>query len=297
MKREIWNDLTVLMAVAEASSFTGAAVALGLSPSAVSHAMRSLEARLGLRLLNRTTRSVSPTAAGKQLLAALRPTIANLDEVVDALQQQRDRPAGRIRLSAHRTAALYAVLPRLKPFSMLYPDITIELVVDDGLVDIVAQGFDAGIRRAEVLEPDMISVRLDEGVRLAYVAAPDYLAHAGPVTTLADLMHHRCVNYRYASSTRIHRWSFETDGGTIQVDAPGNLVFNDVELLLEAALAGCGVACVTEDQAAAHLRSGNLSRVLAEFTPRLPPNYLYYAGRRHVPAPLRALIEALRARL
>jgi DNA-binding transcriptional LysR family regulator len=296
MKREIWNDLTVLMAVAEARSFTRAAAALGLSPSAVSHAMRALEARLGVRLLNRTTRSVSPTAAGEQLLTTLRPTIANLDEVVAALKQQRDRPAGRIRLSAHRTAALHAVLPRLKPFSALYPDITVEVVVDDGLVDIVAAGFDAGIRRAEVLEPDMISVRLDEGVRLAYVAAPDYLAHAGPVLTPADLLQHRCINYRYASSTRIHRWSFERGGETIHVDAPGNLIFNDVDLLLEAALAGCGLACVTEDQAAAHLRAGSLRQVLADFTPRLPPNYLYYAGRRHVPAPLRALIEALRVR-
>jgi DNA-binding transcriptional LysR family regulator len=133
-------------------------------------------------------------------------------------------------------------------------------------------------------------------VRLAYVAEREYLAHAGPVTTPADLLHHRCINYRYTSSTRIHRWSFERGGETIHVDAPGNLIFNDVDLLLEAALAGCAVACVTEDQAAAHLRAGNLRQVLPDLPPKLPPNYLYYAGRRHVPAPLRALIEALRVK-
>jgi DNA-binding transcriptional LysR family regulator len=142
----------------------------------------------------------------------------------------------------------------------------------------------------------MVSVRLDDGVRLAYVAAPDYLANAVPVTTPADLLQHRCINYQYASSTRIHRWSLEQEGETIHVGTPGNLIFDDIDILLEAALAGCGVACVTADQAVTHLRAGNLRQVLADFTPRLLPSYLYYAGRRHVPAPPRALIEALRVR-
>jgi DNA-binding transcriptional LysR family regulator len=295
MQRETWNDMTLFAAVAEAGSFTGAAAALGISPSAVSHGIRGLEGRLGVRLLNRTTRSVAPTEAGHDLLAALRPALADLDEAIAGLEQQRDRPAGRVRISAHRMAALYTLMPRLGRFADLYPDVTVEVVVDDGLVDIVAAGFDAGIRRAEVLEPDMISVRLDQGVRLAYVATPQYLAEAGAPAEPRDLLGHQCVNYRYASSAKLHRWAFEHDGETIFLDAPESVVFNDVDMLLEAALAGCGIACVTQDQAVPHLESGRLAPVLSGWAPMLPPNYLYYAGRRNVPASLRAFIDVVRS--
>lgn len=294
MQRETWNDLAVFVAVGDAGSFTRAAAALGVSPSAVSHAVRGLETRLGVRLLNRTTRSVAPTPAGEQLLVTLRPAMASLDETMGALEHQRDRPAGRVRISAHRTAVLYAIMPRLAGFAERYPDITLEIVVDDGLVDIVAGGFDAGIRRAEVLAPDMISVRLDDGVRLAYVAAPTYLAPAGTPCSPADLLQHRCINYRFASSGRIHRWAFERDGEEIFVDAPGTLVFNDTDMMLEAALAGYGVACVTNDQAATHIAAGRLVGVLAPWSPMLPANHLYYAGRRNVPAALRAFIDVVR---
>lgn len=294
MQRETWNDLAVFVAVGDAGSFTRAAAALGVSPSAISHAMRGLEARLGVRLLNRTTRSVAPTPAGEQLLATLRPAMASLDQTVGALEHQRDRPAGQVRISAHRTAVLYAIMPRLAGFGDRYPEITVEIVVDDGLVDIVAGRFDAGIRRAEVLAPDMISVRLDDGVRLACVATPLYLAQAGTPFFPADLLQHRCINYRFASSGRIHRWAFERDGEELFVDAPGNLVFNDTDMLLEAALAGYGITCVTSDQAASHVAAGRLVAVLGDWAPMLPANHLYYPGRSNVPAALRAFIDAVR---
>lgn len=295
MKRETWNDLAVFVAVGDAGGFTRAAATLGVSPSAVSHSVRGLETRLGVRLLNRTTRSVAPTPAGEQLLAALRPAMASLEETVGALEHQRDRPAGRVRISAHRTAALYAILPRLAGFAERYPDITLEIEVDDGLVDIVASRFDAGIRRAEVLAPDMISVRLDDGVRLAYVAAPGYLAGAGKPSVPADLLQHRCINYRFASSGRIHRWAFERGGEEMFVDAPGTLVFNDTDMLLEAAIAGYGIACVTSEQAAAHVAAGRLVDLLESWAPLLPANHLYYPGRHNVPAALRAFIDAVRS--
>lgn len=294
MQRETWNDLAVFVAVRDGGSFTRAAAALGVSPSAVSHAVRGLETRLGVRLLNRTTRSVAPTPAGEQLLAVLRPAVASLEETVAALEHHRDRPAGRVRISAHRTAALYAIMPRLAGFAERYPDITLEIVADDGLVDIVAGRFDAGIRRGEVLAPDMISVRLDAGVRLAYVAAPAYLAQAGTPSVPADLLQHRCINYRFASSGQIHRWAFDRNGEELFVDAPGTLVLNDTDLLLEAALSGYGIACVTTDQAAAHMATGRLFGVLGAWSPTLPANHLYYPGRRNVPAALRAFIDSVR---
>ena len=221
--------------------------------------------------------------------------MSSLEETVTASEHQRDQPAGRVRISAHRTAALYTILPRLTGFAQLYPAIKVEIVVDDGLVDIVAGGFDAGIRRAEVLEPDMISVRLDDGIRLAYVAAPAYLADTDTPSVPADLLQHRCINYRFASSGRIHRWAFEKDGEGLLVDAPGTLILNDTDMLLEAALAGYGVACVTSDQAAAHIRAGRLSSVLVDWAPMLPANHLYYPGHRNVPVALRTFIEAVRA--
>lgn len=295
MQRETWNDLAVFVAVGDTGSFTRAAAALSVSPSAISHAVRGLEKRLGVRLLNRTTRSVAPTPAGEQLLATLRPAMTSLEETVASLEHQREQPAGRVRISAHRTAALYTILPRLTGFAELYPAIRVEIVVDDGLIDIVAGGFDAGIRRAEVLEPDMISVRLDDGVRLAYVAAPGYLAGAGVPSAPADLLQHRCINYRFASSGRIHRWAFARGGEELLVDAPGTLILNDTDMLLEAALAGYGVACVTGDQAAAHIAAGRLESLLADWTPMLPANHLYYPGRRNVPAALRTFIDTIRA--
>ncbi len=295
MRRETWNDLAVLAAVAEAGSFTGAGRALGVSPSAVSHALRGLEERLGMRLLNRSTRSVAPTQAGERLLAALRPAVASVEEAVASLEERRSRPVGRVRVTAHRPAALCTLLPRLPEFTRAYPEIEVEIWIEDGLVDIVASGFDAGIRNAHLLQPDMISVRIDDGIDFAYVASPTYLAEAGTPRVPSDLLGHRCVNYRLTSSKALRRWRFERAGESVLVDVPSQLVFNDFEAILRAALAGCGVARAIKEQARPHLASGDLVAVLPDWTPAGTPNFLYYAGRRNVPPALRAFIDAMRA--
>lgn len=298
MRRETWNDLAVLAAVAEAGSFTGAGRALGVSPSAISHALRGLEERLGMRLLNRSTRSVAPTQAGEQLLAALRPAVASVEEAVATLEQQRSRPAGRVRITAHRSAVLFTLLPRLPEFTRAYPEIEVEIWIEEGLVDIVAAGFDAGIRKSNVLRPDMISVRIDNGNGngLTYVASPGYLAEAGTPRVPMDLLEHRCINHRLTSSKVFYPWRFERAGERLLVDVPGQLVFNDTEASLRAALAGCGIAVTIEEQARPYLTSGELVAVLPDWTPSEEPNFLYYAGRRNVPPALRAFIDAMRAR-
>lgn len=294
MKRETWNDLAVLAAVGEAGSFTAAGRSLGISPSAVSHIIKGLEERLGIRLLHRSTRSVAPTEAGARLLATLGPALANLDDVLDDLREQRARPAGRVRVTAHRTAALYTLLPKMRKFGADYPEVAVEISIDDSLVDFIAAGYDCGVRRSEVLDPDMIAVRIDHGTRLAYVAAPSYLAEAGWPVAPNDLLRHRCVNYRFDSSGELFRWPFRSSDEQILVDVPAFLVFNDADTLVNAALDGCGIACLTEEQACSHVEAGRLERLFEEQSPHLPANYLYYSGRRHVPAALRVLVEALR---
>lgn len=297
MDRDTWNDLAVFAAIVEAGGFTRAGAGLGVTASALSHRMRLMEARMGTRLLNRTTRSVAPTEAGERLLASLRPAMAEVDAALSALDTDRAKPAGRVRVSAHRSAAFGVVLPRLKSFSEAYPEVTVELVVDDGLIDIVRAGFDAGIRRLPSLEQDMVSVRLDEGVRRSIVAAPDYLRRAGIPETPQDLQAHCCLNYRLPTAGSLYRWTFERDGQTTTMDVTGSLVTNDIDMLCEGALAGLGLACVLETQAAPHLASGALISVLDDWRPKLPPNYLYYAGRRNPPPALRVFIDAMKATL
>lgn len=267
MDRDSWSDLAAFAAIAETGSFTKAAARFGLSASALSHTIRSMETRLGVRLLNRTTRSVAPTEAGEQLLARLRPAMSDIEAAVEGLNAQRDRPAGRVRVSAHRTAALHAVLPRLTKFAAAYPDITIELVIEDGLIDIVADRFDAGIRHQQMLDKDMISVRIGEPVRTAIVGSPEYFQTFPPPVTPNDLLRHRCLNYRYTSSGAIHPWQFISEGHEVTFKAPGCFVTNDVDVLLEAALSGLGLACLSEPQAARHVRSGGLIGVLQQWCP------------------------------
>lgn len=294
MERNTWSDLMVFAQIAEGGGFSSAARRLGVSPSALSHRMRGLETRLGVRLLNRSTRSVAPTEAGERLLASLAPAIAGLDDALATLDAVRERPSGRVRISAHRTAALHTLMPRLPAFAARYPDVTVELSVEDGLVDIVAGRFDAGVRHSHVLEQDMISVRIDDGYRLVAAASPGYLAAHGRPELPADLLRHRCLNYRYTSSGRTHRWRFEKDGGVQDIDPPAGLLSNDTDVLLAAAIAGCGIACLTEPQAAAAIARGELVGLLADWCPVLPPNYLYYPGRRAVAPALRAFIDAVR---
>lgn len=294
MDRETWNDLAVFAAIVEAGSFTKAGVGLGVTASALSHRMRLLEARMGVRLLNRTTRSVAPTEAGDRLFSSLRPAIDEVTAALVTLNADRAKPAGRVRVTAHRSAAFGLVLPRLAGFAETYPEITVELVVDDGLVDIVRSGFDAGIRRLPSLEQDMVSVRLDDGVRIAMVASPDYLNAAGVPMIPSDLQRHRCLNYRLPTAGSIYRWTFERGGQTTTMDVPGGFVTNDIDMLCEGALAGLGIACVIESQAAPYLASGALIRVLDDWSPLLPSNYLYYAGHRNLPPALRVFIDAMK---
>lgn len=297
MDRDAWNDLAIFAAIVEAGGFTKAGVVLGVSASALSHRIRRMEARMGVRLLNRTTRSVGMTEAGESLLASLRPAMAEIDAALNLLSSDRARPAGRVRVSAHRSAAFDLILPRLKRFTQDYPEITVEVVVDDGLVDIVRAGLDAGIRRLPSLEQDMVSVRLDDGVQLTMAASPAYLLAHGVPQTPRDLKHHRCINYRLPTAGSLYRWTFERDGQTTTMDVPSSLVTNDIDMLCEAAAAGLGVACILEPQAAPWLASGALVSVLDEWRPKLPPNYLYYAGRRNPPPALRLFIDAMKTPL
>ncbi len=291
MDRDTWTDLAAFAAIADAGSFTRAAAGLGVSPSALSHAMRGLETRLGVRLLNRTTRSVAPTEAGERLLERLRPAIGDLGELLGRLGAERDRPAGRLRISAHRTAAVYLIAPRLPGFRAAHPDVQVELAVEDGLVDIVAAGFDVGVRHEHVLDRDMISVRVGGALRTVVVGAPGYLARMGPPGTPEELLGHRCLVYRYTSSGLIHRWRFERDGREVALAPPPSFVSNDVDLLRDAALGGMGLACLSEPQAVAGLAAGTLVEVLADWSVPIAPNHLYYPSRRQMRPALRAFVD------
>ncbi|WP_172124641.1 MULTISPECIES: LysR family transcriptional regulator [unclassified Devosia] len=295
MDRDTWGDMAVLAAIVEAGGFSRAAPLLGVSASALSHRVKALENRLGVRLLNRTTRSVAPTEAGERLLARLRPAIAEIDLAIADLDADRGRPSGRVRVTTHRSAAFELVLPKLRRFSTDYPEIVVELVIDDGLVDIVAAGFDAGIRRAPSLEKDMVSIRLDEGDTLYVVAAPSYIARFGTPQHPQDLTGHNCLNFRYPSARFIHRWTFERDGQTLALDAPGTFVTSDNDLLLACAREGVGVTIVLQRHVAPYLASGELVRVLEDWHYHVPPNHLYYAGRLNQPPALRAFIDAMKA--
>lgn len=294
MDRDLWSGLAVFAAIVEAGSFARAAVRLGLSASALSHAMRVLEARLGIRLIDRTTRSLAPTQAGADLLLSLRPALASVEEALGALDLNRARPAGRIRVNAHRSAALHVVLPRLTGFAEAYPDVALELVVDDGLVDIVAERFDCGVRHEGELQRDMISVRISDPVPHAFVVAPAYLEAREAPQAPDDLGRHRCLCYRYTSSGTIHVWEFERDGRRFERAVPGAFVSNDVDVMRDAALAALGVACLPRRHVDRHLESGALVEVLAGWAPVLPPNHLYYPSRRQPTAAFRAFVAAMR---
>lgn len=256
--------------------------------------MRSLETKLGVRLLDRTTRSLAPTRAGEELLARLRPAIASVAGALADLDNARERPAGRIRVSAHRVAALYAILPRLAGFARAYPDIAVELVVDDGFVDIVADRFDCGVRHAQTLQADMISVRISATVPLIFVAAPTYLIDHPAPDNPDDLVAHRCLCYRYTSSGVVHRWEFERDGRTVERSVRGDFITNDIDVMRDAAVAGLGVTCLPLPHASQALADGTLIEVLDGWAPMLAPNHLYYPSRRQPTAAFQAFVAAMR---
>ena len=289
----MWRAVRIRL-TAPAGSFARAATRLGLSASAFKpcDALAGDETRCPL--LDRTTRSLAPTPAGEELLARLRSAIASVASALADLDNARERPAGRIRVSAHRGAAIYAILPRMADFARAYPDIAVELVVDDGFVDIVADRFDCGVRHAQTLPADMISVRISAPVPLVFVAAPAYLAdHPAPVD-LDDIVAHRCLCYRYTSSGVVHRWAFERDGRAVERSVRGDFITNDIDLMRDAAVAGLGVTCLPLPHAGLQLADGSLVEVLAGWAPTLPPNHLYYPSRRQPTAAFQAFVTAMR---
>ena len=296
MRRDELGDLSAFATVAEERSFTRAAARLGTSQSALSHIVRRLEGRLGVRLLARTTRSVSPTEAGERLLRALRPALDEIDAGLAGLSELRDKPAGTIRVTAGRHAAETLLWPALARLLPEYPDIVVEICVDEALTDIVAERFDAGIRLGEQVAKDMIAVRIGPEMRMAVVAAPAYLAGRKPPRTPHDLAGHSCINYRFPTLGGLYAWEFEKNGRELKVRVEGPLILNDTALAIEAALAGLGLAYLPEDRAAPHLADGRLVELLADWSPPFPGYHLYYPSRRQPSPAFALLVETLRYR-
>jgi DNA-binding transcriptional LysR family regulator len=296
MRREELGDLAVFLAVAEDRNFTRAAVRLGTSQSAISQIVRRLEARMGVKLLNRTTRSVAPTEAGEDLIATLRPAFGEIDTKIAAISDTRDRPAGTVRITTSKHAAQTLLWPVISRLLRDYPDITFELSVDAALTDIVTDRFDAGVRLGESIAKDMIAVRIGPELRMAVVCAPSYLADRGALTSPHDLTEHACINLRLPSKGGFYAWEFEKNGRELHVRVDGHLILNDITMVLDAASEGHGLACVMEDQAAAHLADGRLVRVLEDWCPPFAGYHLYYPDRRQLPAAFSLLVAGLRDR-
>jgi DNA-binding transcriptional LysR family regulator len=290
------NDLGTLaafIAIAEERSFTKAARRFGVSPSAMSHAIRGLEEDIGVRLLSRTTRSVAPTEAGEQLLARLRPALTDVRDAVDHLSGLRDKPAGRVRLLVPRLAGTTVLGPKLAKFTRDYPDVVLDITTDDSRLDIVAGGFDAGIHFGEYIQKDMIAVRVSRDHRAAIVGSPAYfLSHPKPKTP-RDLLKHRCINFRHGNAG-LYRWEFDKGRKSLSVAVNGPLIVDDVETLVRAAIDGIGLAFVSDERVAPQLSSGELIRVLEDWCQPFPGFFLYYPSRRQQPAALAALINTLR---
>jgi DNA-binding transcriptional LysR family regulator len=293
---ENFNDLAAFVAVAEERSFTRAAARLGVTQSALSQTVRALEARVGIRLLNRTTRSVSPTEAGERLLRTVAPRFHEINNELAALSELRDKPAGAIRLTSTENAAEAVLWPALRRLLPNYPDIKVEIVIDYGLTDIVAEQFDAGVRPGETVAKDMIAVRIGPEMRMAVVGSPAYFAKRLPPKTPHDLTAHDCINLRLPAHRGIYAWEFERNGRELRVRVEGQLVFNTAALILNAALAGFGLAYLTEQQVQKHLENGELVRTLANWCPPFSGYHLYYPSRRQPSAAFVVLVEALRYR-
>jgi DNA-binding transcriptional LysR family regulator len=297
MARESINNLVAFVAVARERNFTRAAAKLGVSQSALSHTIRDLEARLGVRLLTRTTRSVSPTQAGERLLHSVGPRLDEIDAELAALSEFRDKPAGTIRITATDYAADTILLPKLTKFLRQYPDIKIEIIVDYGLTDIVAGRYDAGVRAGEQVAKDMIAVRIGPDMRIAVVGAPSYFRERSEPKKPQDLIGHNCINLRLPTHGGLYAWEFEKDRHELKVRVEGQLVFNGTFQMLNAALAGFGLAYVPEDLVLPHLTKGRLKRVLAAWCPPYAGYHLYYPSRRQSSAAFTLLVDALRYRV
>jgi DNA-binding transcriptional LysR family regulator len=294
MPRQNINDLLAFRAVARERSFTRAAAQVGVSPSALSHTIRALEERLGLRLLTRTTRSVAPTEAGERLLRAIGPRFDEIEQELAALSELRDKPAGMIRITTGIDAAQSILWPALRTLLTDYPDIKVELSVDPGFVDIVAEKFDAGVRLGETVAQDMIAVRIGPDMRMAAVASPAYFTACKPPRTPHDLKVHNCINLRFPTRGGLYVWEFEKGGRALNVRVDGQVIVNDIALALQATLDGMGVAYLPENYVRPHVEAGRLSRVLATWSPPFPGYHLYYPSRRQQSPAFALLVEALR---
>jgi len=296
MRRGTLDDISAFLAVARERSFTKAAAKLGVSQSALSHTLRALEARLGVRLLTRTTRSVSPTEAGDRLLQTLGPRFEEIDAELAAVSELRDTPAGTIRLTSTDYAADTILWPKLIKFLRQYPDIKAEIIIDYGLTDIVAQRFDAGVRAGEQVAKDMIAVRIGPDVGMAVVGAPSYFRTRPEPKRPQELIGHNCINLRLPTHGGLYAWEFEKAGRELKVRVEGRLVFNGTFQMLDAALAGFGLAYVPEDLVRSHIAKGRLKRVLTEWCPPYAGYHLYYPSRRQPSAAFALLVDALRYR-
>lgn len=290
------NDLQAFLAVAREQSFTRAAARLGVTPSSLSHTIRTLEERLGVRLLARTTRNVAPTEAGDRLMHSIAPLFDQINAEVEALGALRDKPAGTIRITCTDDAIELYLRPVLAPFLKSYPDITLELFVDYGFTNIVEERFDAGIRLGEAISKDMIATRIGPDWRLAVVGAPAYFETYPPPATPYDLTSHACINIRHRSSGVVYAWEFEQDGKAFTVKGEGQLVFNSIVHVLNGALEGIGLAYVPEALAAPYLANGRLKEVLADWCPYFQGFHLYYPHRSQASPAFSAFVDAVRYR-
>ena len=296
MERENISNLLAFVAVARERSFTKAAAKLGVSQSALSHTIRGLEARLGFRLLTRTTRSVAPTEVGERLLRTVAPRFEEIEAELETLSELREKPAGTIRITATDYAADTILWPKLAKFLPQYPDIKVEIIVDNALTDIVAQRYDAGVRSGEQVAKDMIAVRIGPDMRMAVVGAPSYFAKRSPPKKPQDLTDHICINLRLPTYGGLYAWEFEKGNRELKVHVEGQLVFNGTAQMLNAALAGFGLAYVLEDLAQPHLAKGRLKRVLEDWCPPFSGYHLYYPSRRQSSRAFALLVDALRYR-
>ena len=296
MQRDELGSLAMFLAVVDERSFTRAAAKLGISQSALSHSMRRLEAKLGLRLLNRSTRSVAPTEAGNQLIETLRPALEEIDSKLISLTQYRERPAGTIRLSTPEHAARVVLWPVIDRLTASNPDVRIELNIESALTDIVAEQFDAGVRLGERLAKGMIAMRIGPKLRMAAVGAPSYFAQRGVPKTPHELTQHSCINYRLSSAGGLYAWEFEKTGREVRIKVDGQLVLNRGDMIVDAAVAGHGIAFLLEDYVPNLLAEGALIRVLDDWCEPFDGYHLYYPSRRQPSPAFTLLLEALRFR-
>lgn len=294
MLKENFNELQIFLVVARERSFTKAAGKLGVSQSALSHAVKALEQRLNLRLLARTTRSVAPTETGEKIIACLENHLADMEQELEAVVQMNGSSSGNIKLSAGEHAVRSLLWPKLKPFLKEYPEINVEIVVDNGFVNIVDGRFDAGVRLGESIDKDMIAVKIGPEMRMAIVGAPAYFTEKGIPLIPHDLQSHRCINMRLPTAGGVYHWEFEKDNDQLRVKVEGQLTFNSLLERIDAALSGFGIACVPEDMIQNEVDSGALVRILEEWSPPFPGYYLYYPSRKQHPPAFALMIDTLR---